>query len=143
MEVRRLTWFCRRKKKKNVFNILQNKLTFIKVFIDKCSFSAHFQLVSVCCVTQLLLSCAFFPFVEQKTFMYLQCSVKDQQQKTKLNQVLIKLWGRICYVWKTVWVQLMKRKQEMTIINWGGLYCNFGASGKNYKAAQNFRVSVN
>ena len=30
----------------------------------------------------------------------------------------------------------------MKIINWGALYYTFGASGKNYKVVQNFRVSL-
>ena len=52
---------------------------------DKCSFSIHFQLVSAHCIIQLFLSYAFFPFVKQKTFMSLQRSVLDKEEKTKLN----------------------------------------------------------
>ena len=54
--------------------------------------------------------------------------------------MLIKFLRRIYYVWKKVWVQLKKRYQEITIINWGALYYTFGTSDKNYKVAQNFRV---
>ena len=31
-------------------------------------------------------------------------------------------------------------KRNMSIINFRGLYCTFGTSGKNYKEAHNFRI---
>ena len=110
------------------------------MLIDKCSCSIHFQLASAHCAIQLFLSYAFFPFVNKKIFMRLQRSVWDKEEKTKLNQTLINIRGRIYYTWKKAWVQMMRKYKEMTITNWGALCYRFMASGKNYKMAQSFRV---
>ena len=61
------------------------------MLIDKCSFSAHFQLASVCCFTQLLLSCAFFPFVEQNFYvsaMERKRSTAKNKTKSNINKIM-------------------------------------------------------
>ena len=85
------------------------------MLIDKCSCSIHFQLASAHCVIHLFLFYGFLPFVNKKIFMRLQCSVWDKEEKTKLNQMLIKMRGCIYYTWKRVWVQLMRKYKKMTV----------------------------
>ena len=41
----------------------------------------------------------------------------------------------------SIYVKITKR--NMSIINCRGLYYTFGTSGKNYKEAHNFRISLN
>ena len=41
----------------------------------------------------------------------------------------------------SIYVKITKR--NMSIINCRGLYYTFGTSGKNYKKAHNFRISLN
>ena len=46
----------------------------------------------------------------------------------------------LLYIKKDVSWAYEKIKKEMTVIHWGALLYTFGASSKNYKVAQNFRV---
>ena len=52
----------------------------------------------------------------------------------KLNQMLMKILVEL----SSFYVNITKR--NMSIINFRGLYCTFGTSGKNYKEAHNFRI---
>ena len=58
--------------------------------------------------------------------------------------MLIKIWGKGCELLheKRCDFSWWEDKKKMTIINWGALYYSFGTSSKNYKVAQNFRVSL-
>ena len=74
------------------------------------------------------------------SFKYLQRSAslslteQKKEENMKLNQMLMKILVEL----SSFYVNITKR--NMSIINFRGLYCTFGTSGKNYKEAHNFWI---